>query len=358
MTALYDRFLDIHIANPDGWYDFSGCIKQQQDYQTDEHESHLPTGLNLVAVDRTGDGAICRPLVGVHTVPSRGHVAMVAGLDAVRDHTRITWFTSLVEWVNDAGHLGKLRVNCHGDGQGHIGMPSQNGHEMFIDAGHLVSWLVANGMTHVKGRTKLRRGNQPRGLATMSLALCMAGMSGVKSAKLNFRQTSSHAAPGSVIALVLGGLRREGLRGIEVTGSNEIVKVLNGKLGRSNWNDLPFPYEAGPGGRGSRFLVPKGWKVTSYKLQRGGELHIPTRYKLVGTSPNAGWELRGPGRDVVYIPTGWIVDAKKRIVVPPHGWHVKSNGGTNGGVVAHDTLKYGHAWERLAGSKYKIREVS
>ena len=289
--------------------------------------------------------------------PTRGHVAMIEKLDAVKDHKRSERVTRLIKWVNDEAHLGKIRINCHGDGRGQVGMPSKSGDELYVGAAHLVAWLLANGLTDVANRSKKRRSNENRGLATISLALCMAGMSGVKKSKLNFRQTSSRAAPGSVIAVVVGELKKAKLRGIEVTGSNEIVKVLGGKLGRSNWNMLPWDYSVGPNKRGSQFNVPNGWKVTSYKLKRGGEVHVPKQYAMIGTVPNGGWELKS-SRDSVFIPPGWIVDKSKRIVLPPHGWHGKSNGSTLGGTIYHDTLAYGHAWERLAGSKYKIREVT
>lgn len=367
----YDRFWDLHVLARDGHYDFASQIREQAEHQAAKQTADSLKRFLLSPVD-SKHKCIITPdeLAAVDDLPD-GYVASAISISDLETGAVSVTAQNLVRWINDPGRTGKLRVNAHGDGEGAIWMSEQTGVTSSVAADLLITWLTRNGLSPVanNARVKSVAGNKnSKGLVTIALAACMGARYMTTGATLG--SASSTAAPSSAVALMVSALRQAGITGVEVTGSNEIVMSVDGRLYRDT---QPAPQTRGAADKaweegqqdGTRLWtieIPAGWDVRSFLFSRGGVINIPMDYAIKGVAhnrgrhPSGGWILTHHGDgSTVDVSEGWIVDEARRTISPPLGWHVKSHGRGRGGTLI--ATSPGHA-EPLAHSPFKIREIS
>ena len=367
----YDRFWDLHILARDGHYDFASQIREQAEHQASRLSAVALKRFLLSPTDSRHECIITPDeLAAVDDLPD-GYVASATCISELETAALGTTAQSLVKWVNDPRHTGKLRINAHGDGEGGIWMSEQTGVPSSVPADLLIRWLVRNGLSSVPQDAQVASvagKKNSTGLITIALAACMGARHMTTGATLG--AASSTAAPSSAVALMVSALRASGIRGVEVTGSNEIVMSVDGRLYRDT---QPAPQTRGAADKawdegqqaGSHLWtieIPAGWDVKSFLFSRGGVINIPRDYAINGVPhnrgrhPSGGWILTHNGDgSTVDVSEGWIVDDAKRTISPPLGWHVKSHGKGQGGTLI--ATSPGHA-EPLAHSPFKIREIS
>jgi hypothetical protein len=388
--ATYDRFWDLHVTAPNGWYDFAGSIGEQERYQKAKHSGHLPESMNLVwpsTPPAATNIASCSLMIG-QRLPTKGYVCSAVTTSELQACKTNEDFATLARWIGDGAHEGKLRINCHGDGMGHIGMAdgaASTATMSWIDPAAVGEWLFQNGLgAGGTGGTK-----RAAGLMTVSVAVCMAARYGTTPATLNATATSSEAAPNSAVARVVQGLRQRGIFGVEVTGSNEITMMAGrdqyayvddfgktqtgqgGQLHRvlgmgaqqlpqgGGWIDFNSSRETG-----INVPIPTGWKVAPY-LRGTYALTIPLTFMRIdpipkngSRNPSGGWEIKSASA-TVSVPEGWIVDVPKRLLVTPLGWtYSPPTTSGNEGYLVNRSLTQGRFEERLAHSPLKVREIT
>jgi hypothetical protein len=311
--------------------------------------------------------------LGKDWYPKRGIIAIGVDLeDDIEARAPKPAVREMIEWVNDKAHNGKIRFNVHGSDSGTLAMKDSAQAWSHSDAGNAAHWLIANGLEGVKGRTITRAVGIGRGLTTVAFAICMGGRSGMEAAPLNLLRTRTRSQPVSTISKFVGVLRGHDVRGVKVTGSNEIVSGWEGNWGRSV--QLPVGWalrQQGPErswlGRGI-IEVPDPFEI---ERQKGTIARGVIRYpadcatRHFPGNRDEGWPdgivvSRG-GQDLVLIPdTGWIVDRTARVIKPPVGWFVKAKPrGRKGGEIRF-TLKsvelQGRSYfQRLTRTPYKVR---
>lgn len=351
----YDRFVDLHIMH-EGHYDFVADVRSQLAYQKKQHKFQKAHNLT-----KWGDGkyqsldnsldlqfSLDNSLSEDDGTLDRGYVAVAVELKDIETAKRQRGTSQLLAWVGDTRRQGKLRINVHGDGEGNIGMfngPSEPRSYLSVQADKIADWLHANGLpTPVRySNTDVGHGNPatPRptewsvqGLNHVSLALCMGARSGSAFALLEHGNDHADPALGSAIDRCVGGLKKHKLTNITVTGTNEIVYNLDGKIGRL-------------------LLLPSGWTVqdiipgVSQKkdpekqppipppFSPFKQLHIPTELSVNETDglisiPADGftvvpYAITGFAADGSQIKqTGWLVsdDKKPLYFIPSRGWYV------------------------------------
>lgn len=224
MGKATDRFLDIHLLSRDGWYDFGANIQSGQAYQSGKNGSELGPDHQILVTAPAGGGNATL-LKAKTSPPERGFIAIGVRIDELeQNQVRNDEYAQLIEWVSDPSHKGKLRLNAHGAGAGHIYMHNskinQGGARKVDDIliGHFPLWLQTHSLkqkptkTHLWGLLQSNSPVRERGLVTICLALCHAanpdpiGLG--KSALPDF----------SCVDLVSLLLRDRGFLGIEVTG--------------------------------------------------------------------------------------------------------------------------------------------
>jgi hypothetical protein len=368
--ADYDRFWELHVIALNGWYDFANGITGQHNHQIEQHTAKLQGSMLLLTPLGAAGAATVTPVaLGGRNPPQSGYVASAVSAADVVAATVSADVQALVAWINDAGNIGKLRINAHGDGMGRLGMAHSAAHDApmtWMNGDAVVVWLVANGLSAAASEwvASLAGKKKRNGLVTVT----MGARHGGAAAQMNFSGTSSSAAPNSVVARVVGELRRRKLPGIEVTGSNEltIIHSQSGKFYRSV--GMP-PLGGGWDTSADRMSikVPLGWTVKPNWIRPGGEIEIPKRYAYRPLPENTqrssfnGWELyvAGDARDIVTIYTGWSVDPQRRVLEPPLGWRVKSGGTDRAGTISRTPGGRDEgAVELLAHSAAKVREIS
>lgn len=372
--AEYDRFWELHVIAPNGWYDFANGIAGQHNHQLEQHAAKLLGSMMLVTpLDAKGADTVTPVALGGRHPPQSGYVASAVSATEIIAATVSADVQALVSWVNDPGHVGKLRINAHGDGMGRLGMADSAAHDAamtWMNGDAVAAWLAANGLTAAASEwvSSLAGKKKRNGLVTITMAVCMGARHGAAASQMNLSGTSSSPAPNSVVARVVGELRRRKLTGIEVTGSNEltIIHSQSGKFYRSV--GMP-PLGGGWDTSADRMSikVPIGWTVKPNWIRPGGEIEIPKRYAYRPLPENTqrssfnGWELyvAGDAEDTVTIYTGWSVDPPRRVLEPPLGWRVKSGGTDRAGTIWR--MPGGRdegAVELLAHSAAKVREIS
>ncbi|MCP3097880.1 hypothetical protein LZ198_03210 [Myxococcus sp. K15C18031901] len=153
---------------------------------------------------------------------------------------------SMVRWISDTNHRCKLRVSSHGDGKGNLFMENDS-----IRGALVGEWLYQNGLEPDRqptGQRQDRAGTKGiLGLVTINLSICMGGLG-------YDTQSSTHVAgalqvptqytrpgAGSAVEQLAQSLAHHGVHGIEVTGSNLVVRDEGGRLGEvegDNWTPL------------------------------------------------------------------------------------------------------------------------
>lgn len=380
--ATYDRFWDLHVAGPGGWYDFAGSIAEQERYQCARHEHSLPESVNLILPHHpTVPTRIDSTSLFVNQLPARGYVTSAATVDEINRGAVDDDVRQIVRWLCAPGHRGKLRINSHGDGAGNLGMASSDtGAVTWFHAGAIPHWLSANGLPE----GGLSGTPRAEGLVTVAVAACMAARSSSAPATVDNSGTNSTSAPGSAVARIVDAFRDLRALGIEVTGSNEITIMggrtqftyregsgtalsTGGRLQRSlgvgpkqipeggAWRDIDNkPY--------ARISVPQGWKVRAH-LPGTFAISIPVQYairaggKNPSQNPSSGWEIDTP-LGVVEVPPGWMVRKAERIIVTPLGWTFEPSSGMREGWICHQGIQGGALEERVAHSPFKVRQLT
>lgn len=395
----YTRFWDLHLTGQGGYYEFTSLIQEQLEYQMAApgdagKKTRFARSLNLIIPPNLDTPGVIQNLaLGPVNLPADCVVASMLDLNKLANTPTYADpdLRKLVAWVNDPAGVGKLRINCHGDGMGQLGMGDKptffsnllgGGPRMtWVAAGHLVDVLVANGLVASNGPTSpsLAGPKLTNGLITISLAICMGGRFGTTPATADPAAANSRPAPRSAVSQVLTRLRNSNIRGIEVTGSNEITMMSNpghnGQLGRTlgvGMNQLPSGWDVD---RGPAITVPAPFNVNP---AGGGSIGIPAGWSInPGSSnpnrqPSRGWDLApGAGQPPLNsnifpggkceVFEGWIVDETARLIHPPRGWVATSAGPNAGGQLKPNPATSGEfvvLWERLAHSAAKVREVS
>lgn len=378
--ADYDRFWDLHISAQSGWYDFATLIETQGVQQWVAHREQLPDALNLITPRFAMGPTFIYPVpLGSTPLPHTGWVASMVRIDQILNRQRDKDFQALVAWVDSPVHVGKLRVNVHGNLDGTFTM----GDRRHVYGDQLIDWLAANQLKEVQWTSSGKK--RSSGLVTLALFACYSARYGAESVAGGANGTSGSLVPGSAMARVVSGLRRHKLHGIEVTGSNE-AQVAGGHF----WVQGARSRVVGPpplstdgswtrGFDGRSVQVGRGWTVSPSPSGYGGTVTIPARYTVhpgptnPHRKPPQGWLLvptaRGsaqmPIRDedarsawAVQIHEEWTVDEHARSITPPLGWRLRSNGADGGGTLEHTTGGLDRTVERLAHSPYKVRFVS
>jgi hypothetical protein len=85
-----------------------------------------------------------------------GYLAMTVPMGVVLSSPKDASITKMLTWIT-AGGASKIRITCHGDGEGNLEMKGQR-----LSAAWFAKWFSANGL--------LKKGD----LATISLNICMA----------------------------------------------------------------------------------------------------------------------------------------------------------------------------------------
>ncbi len=312
--ANYDRFWELHLTGNNGFYDFTASIKDQRNYQLATHPGDLPESLLLVdPTTLSKPGVIVAKPIPSTGLPNKGYVATCLSvsdmqLGSAPEHR------AMVAWINDPGHVGKLRVNSHGDGMGRIGMADGTGQNFpvhYVDADKLVEWLVASRLVPVE---TLRVGSvagkkNANGLITINLACCMGARHGTTPATMDWFAANSTPAVGSAAHKAAVALGKAGLTGVEVTASNEITmdgaSAVLGQWGRVfgvGGNQTPVQYAPNKDviaiwdikkvGTGVEIIVPDGWTintglVSTTLISPPGQF---VTWQAVGTTPSAGFK--------------------------------------------------------------------
>ncbi|HYK35074.1 hypothetical protein [Alloacidobacterium sp.] len=127
-----------------------------------------------------------------------------------------------------------------------------------------------------------------------------------------------------------------GLKGIEVTASNEITmdgaSGVAGQWGRTfglGGGQAPCMYlhngdlvawDIQKAGQGVQIIVPDGWTVSSNLITPGGTISPPAgfnQWNRLGATPSADWHILNGQGDRIEVPAGWLVDGEKHTILPP-----------------------------------------
>lgn len=224
----YDRYWDIHISANNGWYDWAPYIRANAAYQSGKvrpgsqplfltTSSPVPGPIADVPIPPAGlpDTGVVASVIKVQLLDSRNPVPALKAAE----------LTALVRWIDDRSHVGKLRLNAHGDpgGAGVIFMGDrlQGTAGRQQDAalvGGFVELLRAHGL-QTSSRLNLstyhswfgKGGTVGRGgLCTINLAICHSSRSGVLGGNATI----------SGVEQIARSLKNDRVYGIEVTGSD------------------------------------------------------------------------------------------------------------------------------------------
>jgi hypothetical protein len=213
MGVKYDRFLDLFFTADNGWYDFRAQVEEQSLYQVQEHPELKNNRVLLVSnLATTGPGSISWD-GDTGQLPTVGYVGVALKASELKNGDQR--FTPLVEWVSATDHIGKVRLNAHGQEGGLIFM--RDGVSQSIPANNIANgtmfacFLIQCGLENASGTKAARFFNTMRGIATITLALCHSGKSssGVKSA----------------VQMVAHTLGEQDFTDIDVTGSANTMAV-------------------------------------------------------------------------------------------------------------------------------------
>jgi hypothetical protein len=367
---LYGRYLDIHIGHL-GQYDFETDIVSQMEREG----TKLSHGRNRANWSpwAGGQGRDLRAPIQKQELPERGVIVIGVEISDIDQKAAMAGMTALVEWVNDKAHTGKIRFNVHGSETGDLAMGSRAGAWMHTDATNAALWLLANGLSDTTGGKVTRALGVKGGLNTVGFAICMGGRNDTESAKYKAIKLRSKPAPGSTVRKFGSCLRANGVTGIKITGSNEIVAGGSGKYAGTTGRSVSLPW--GPGFE-RKMKGPKGtWLGTGIlKIPapfvidpRGlggsrGRITFPAGYAATLDSASDAWVIHDGVTGIAAFPTvGWIVDAASRTIQGPLGWTMKpKKPGEPGGEIRFTLqntsvdMNSGVYWQRLTNTPFKI----
>ena len=215
----YDRFWDIHVTGSNGWYDFAGAIPDMADYTVNRMGGYLnaPGSVRLIAnpLPNVRGVLAAAPLAG--PLPDQGYVASMVSITDIQNQAVAPTVQAILNWVGNAYHSGKIRINCHGDTDGgllfmHTDAARSNPDVCFF--GSIADWLAANGLPKVAFRSMWRKLGKNFGLATISLAVC-------HSSKARGSQVGLYPDIMSGVDQVVARLQEHGYSSISVSGHDE-----------------------------------------------------------------------------------------------------------------------------------------
>jgi hypothetical protein len=226
--AKYDRFWDVHYTAENGWYDFGANIESQGTYQTAGHETLGGKIINLIdPAQPTGPGIIRSRAPGPQELPERGYVVSTVTKGDITGASNAKApdpkFADIIKWVANDSHLGKIRLNAHGQEGGYMfmgtaahGDPARR--QDIVQVVWFGLFLIQNGLKDAWG-TGAKRYCFGGGLKTISLAMCHAAQEGER------LPTDPARTPGSAVKDLVAYLKDQSYTGIEVTGTIETVAV-------------------------------------------------------------------------------------------------------------------------------------
>ena len=180
-----------------------------------------------------------------------GYLSVFIDIHDIKNITIHDNYKAILTWVSELGRLGKVRFNCHGDGQGNLTMQSlakvngerpQNSIRESCNGDNIINWMIgnnyfshcieANYKTTQKATFEASRNysvnntNVNSYAGTISVAACMAGRE-----KLNLTKnlTAYHSSPravahdDSLLSCMLKNLNKSTLPVIKLTGAHEVV---------------------------------------------------------------------------------------------------------------------------------------
>ena len=261
-----------------------------------------------------------------------GYLAMTVPMGVVVSSQKEDSITNMLTWITGGG-TSKIRITCHGDGEGNLEMQGQR-----VSAAWFAKWFSANGL--------LLKGN----LTTISLNICMAAKYNLTPAVIQNGRYSP--AEGSAVALLAKALGDLGLKGIKVTGSNENVgaeqpatltreypqgaEIQNSQAYRA----ISIPTGFGFDKQSYTLTLPAGWTFLAKKVGDSDlwSIQAPTNYVVTTvTSRYQVPQVGGVSKDVSQVYgeyaftdprtqdkyvflMGWIVDQVKKEALSGAGW--------------------------------------
>ena len=303
--------------------------------------------------------------------PQIGYLSTTVNMADIASGHEQEYGREMVTWILGGGKA-KIRITCHGDGEGYLEMKDGASKLHSLRADSIGKWLCANGLT------------AKRNLEVINVNICMGAKCNLTPAVI--KSGAYTAAEGSAVELLARSLGEAGVHGIKVTGSNEVVAGIEAK-------ELPDltpvgdkKLEAGQGVRkiqipdGFPFdsttltmTIPLGWSVgeaarSDSKLFtiKSPDNWLVTKDTSVFTRPvdpaNAAYKFTSPTGGHCTIPSeGWIVDGKS--VLSAEGWVSAGPGrlqfkGTGGTIAVDGRSEQKAILERLAKSKAKAVAIS
>ena len=313
-----------------------------------------------------------RPSLNVLATDAKiGYLSTTVNMADIASGYEQNYGKEMVSWVLGGGR-SKIRITCHGDGEGYLEMKDQSSTLHSIRADSIGKWLHANGLT------------ARRNLEVINVNICMGAKCNLTPAVI--KSGAYTAATGSAVELLARALGEAGVHGIKVTGSNEVVAGIEAK-------ELPDLTPVGDttlkAGQGVRKIqIPDGFGFESTTLM----MTVPTNWVIEETvrsesrlftikapsnwtvtkvdsvfkrpveSVNAAYKFTSPTGGLCTIPSeGWMVEGKS--VLTAEGWVASGPGklqfrGTGGTIAVNTTSAQRVILERLAKSKAKAVAVS
>jgi hypothetical protein len=296
-----------------------------------------------------------------------GYVSTTVNMGDIANCQVQEYGSEMVSWILGGGS-SKIRITCHGDGEGYLEMKDKQSNLKSLRADSLGKWLVANGLTTKKN------------LQVINLNLCMGAKCNLTPAVI--KSGAYTAADNSAVDLLAKTLGAAGAKDIIVTGSNEVVAGIEPREVDSLTQVGDVKLKAGQGVRkiqipsGFPFdkntltmTIPSGWSIEQ-KTPKGLDLltiKAPGNWTVAKESSafarpveaaNSAFTFTSPTKVKHIVPSdGWMVDGSS--VIAAAGWAMagpqKLKFVGTGGTLGMD-LQQGDEpviLERLAKSKAK-----
>lgn len=185
-------------------------------------------------------------------VEINGYISVFIDISEVKNEATNQHYATLIEWVSAPGRLGKIRLNCHGDGLGNLSMRQKSisetdgtitkGSKELCTGVNVVNWLCNNGyfsnfnLGVNSGISKSRSTNRAQNFTnntiyygTIVVAACMAARGAEEeeknpSAIQDRGKSYDRAHDKSLIDIMAKTINKKRLPSIKITGAHELVK--------------------------------------------------------------------------------------------------------------------------------------
>lgn len=378
----YERFLDLFLTSDNNIFDLNHQINQYQEH----FRVKYPTQKCYINIDAAHHKIYPLPIT---EYPNIGYISYCLKLNDIENGILTDETRKLVRWISDPTSTGKIRINCHGDGEGNFAMYTDE-----LKANLFVEWLITAGLRkpNTQSYQNVKNAN---GLLTINLSGCLHAAYKTNVAKFNDRTNKINSAELSANKLVLNELKRQRFYGIEVTGVSEVATTYQGqkyryipRIPRSTdiiySSAAPFDlfsfatsnttksfFRKSYENNRNVYVLPTGWTTTGINT-RAGAIIIPSIYTIINdrnTNPNGEpyeyWVLSHDNpastfAPTIVIPRHWNVDRNSRLIQPPVGWYIGRN--SNGDIYLEGsvtTLEQNYLdIEKVTHSNFKVREIS